>query len=62
MKNNFPTEADDDEPEIMRKLDELHAHNRKVHEAEMRRAWFLFSLICVVSVSSGWFLRALIFS
>ena len=66
MKNNFPTEIDEDdngdESEFVRKLRELEEHKRRIVRESMRRATLLIVLLATMSVSLGWMLRALIFS
>ena len=65
MKNNFPTEIDEDdngdESEFVRKLRELEEHKRRIVRESMRRATLLIVLLATMSVSLGWMLRALIF-
>lgn len=66
MKNNFPTEIDEDdngdESEFVRKLRELEEHKQRIVRESIRRATFLIVLLATMSVSLGWMLRALIFS
>lgn len=62
MKNNYPTEIEEDGPEILRKLAELHAHQDQLIRKARREVRFWMTAVIVLSVYVGWVLRALFFA